>query len=101
MATVSDKPDKPQPVKAKEHRRSFRVLLRVPIAVMGDTTEGKPFSEVTITLVVNAHGALIQLATKVVPNQTLSIANLSSGEELSCRVVHLGAIGEGKTEVAV
>jgi hypothetical protein len=101
MSTVSEKQDASQPSKFKEHRRSYRVLLRVPIAVMGETTQHSPFSEATVTLVVNAHGALIELATKVAPGQTLSIANLSSGEEVACRVVHSGAIKGRKTEMAV
>jgi hypothetical protein len=101
MSTVSEKQDVPQPSKFKEHRRSYRVLLRVPIAVMGETTQHTPFSEATVTQVVNAHGALIELASKVAPGQTLSIANLSSGEEVACRVVHSGTTRGGKTELAV
>jgi len=101
MSTALEKQDASQPSRLKEHRRSSRVLLRVPIIVMGETAQQTPFSEATITLVVNAHGALIQLATKVSPGQTLSIANLSSGEEVACRVVHSGTMNEGKTEAAV
>jgi len=101
MSTALEKQDASQPSRLKEHRRSSRVLLRVPIIVMGETTQQTPFSEATITLVVNAHGALIQLATKVSPGQTLSMANLSSGEEVACRVVHSGTMNEGKTEAAV
>jgi len=101
MSTALEKQDASQPSRLKEHRRSFRVLLRVPIIVMGETAQHTPFSEATITLVVNAHGALIQLATKVSPGQTLSMANLSSGEEVACRVVHSGTMNEGKTEAAV
>jgi hypothetical protein len=96
-----EKQDASQLSRLKEHRRSSRVLLRVPIIVMGETAQQTPFSEATITLVVNAHGALIQLATKVSPGQTLSIANLSSGEEVACRVVHSGTMNEEKTEAAV
>jgi hypothetical protein len=102
MSTALDKQDaSSQPAKFKEHRRSYRVLLRVPIVVMGETQQHTPFSEPTITLVVNAHGALIELATKVAQSQTLSIANLSSGEEVACRVVHSGTTKEGKAEIAV
>jgi hypothetical protein len=68
---------------------------------MGDTSEGSPFSEETITPVVNAHGALITMATKPILGQKLGIANLSSSEELACHVVHLGTSNNGKTEVAV
>jgi hypothetical protein len=101
MAPVSEKQSSVPPRKATELRRSQRVLLRVPIVVMGQSSTGAPFSEETITLVVNAHGALITMTTKPEVRQKLGIVNLSSGEELACHVVHLGAIKDGKTEVAI
>jgi hypothetical protein len=87
-----------QPRKVSDLRRSQRVLLRVPIIVMGETSESTPFSEKAITLIVNAHGALISLGTKVTAGQKLGIVNLSSGEELECHVVHLGSTHNGETE---
>ena len=101
MAPVSEKQPGAQLRKGSELRRSQRVMLRVPIVVMGQMPDGSPFSEETITLVVNAHGAMITMATKPVAGQKLGIVNLSSGEELACHVVHLGASNNGKTETAV
>jgi hypothetical protein len=46
-------------------------------------------SEEGHTLVVNAHGGLVQLAMKVQPGQTLVLKNRESGEQQECRVVHM------------
>ena len=101
MAPVSEKQSTPQPRRGSSLRRSQRVLLRVPIVLMGSMEDGKPFSEETITLVVNAHGALVALVTKVSASRKLGMVNLSSGEELSCTVIHNGATSNGKTEIGV
>ena len=58
-------------------------------------------SEETRTLIVNAHGALIQLALTVEVGQLLGIKNLQTMEQLVCRVVHLGAEQLGKREVGI
>lgn len=102
MALVSEKKQPVvQPRKPTELRRSQRVLLRVPIVVIGQMPDGAPFSEETITLVVNAHGALITMGGQTAVRQKLGIVKLGSGEELGCHVVHLGAVSDGKTEVAI
>lgn len=82
-------------------RRSMRVLLSVPIAVSGKDAENKGFTEEARTLVVNAHGALIALATKVVPNQIIGIANKATQQSLECRVVHVGNAQGGKMQLGV
>lgn len=58
-------------------------------------------SEETHTLIVNAHGALIQLALTVELGQLLGIKNAQTMEELICRVVHLGPDQSGKREVGI
>lgn len=58
-------------------------------------------SEETQTLIVNAHGALIQLALTVEMGQLLVIKNKQTMEQLVCRVVHLGAEQLGKYEVGI
>ena len=58
-------------------------------------------SEKTHTIVVNDHGALILLVAGVKIQQIIRLRNLSSGEELLCRVVSLGTTLMGKTQVAV
>ena len=58
-------------------------------------------SEETHTLVVNAQGALIALATRVQHGQTLVLKNRVSGEEQECRVVHMGEKQADKNEIGI
>jgi hypothetical protein len=82
-------------------RRSMRVLLSVPITVSGKAADQKDFTEEARTLVVNAHGALISLGTRVVANQEITIANKATHQTLQCRVVHVGNAQGGKTQLGV
>jgi len=79
----------------------MRVLLSVPIVVSGKSAENQAFTEEARTLVVNAHGALIALATRVVPNQEITIANKATQKSLDCRVVHVGNAQGGKIQLGV
>jgi hypothetical protein len=100
MATLSEKQPAQTPRRAND-RRSQRVALRVPVMLMGHNADGSLFSEQAVTLVVNAHGALIALGAKVAAGQTVTIVNLTSGEERDCRVVRNGPPHDGKIEVAI
>ncbi len=86
---------------SKDSRRSRRVVLRVPVLVRLQVEGDTSFPEETHTLVVNAHGALIALATRVQPGQTLVLKNGLSGEELESRVVYVGEEKASKAEVAI
>ena len=82
-------------------RRSQRVCLKLPIVVLREGPGTNVASEETQTLIVNAHGALIQLALTVEIGQLLGIKNTRTMEELVCRVVHLGLDQSGKREVGI
>jgi hypothetical protein len=89
-------PSGPEP----NRRRSQRVMLSVPVAVSGQTPDGT-FTEDTQTLVINAHGALISLKTKVSEGQTLRIRTRMHAEEEDCHVIWVGpAVGE-KTQCGI
>ena len=81
-------------------RRSQRVMLSVPVTLSGKTSAG-PFSEDTQTMVINAHGALVGLKTKVSKGQTLRIKAQMSPEEQECHVIWIGPTAEGKTQCGV
>ncbi len=68
-------------------RRSERLLLTFPIRVEGADIQGARFAENTRTLVVNRHGARIQLARIVAPGQPLHIVNLAGNRQAEFRVV--------------
>jgi hypothetical protein len=82
-------------------RRSMRVLLTVPILVVGKTAAGEDFKEETRTLVVNAHGALISLAAAVKGGQKIRISNHATSQSLVCRVVYVGSPGAGKMQMGI
>ena len=87
--------------KMSQLRRSQRVCLRLPILVLREGPKSNVASEETQTLIVNAHGALIQLALTVEMGQLLAIKNRQTLEQLVCRVVHLGPDQLGKKEVGI
>ena len=71
----------------KNRRRSQRVLLQVPITfwtlgAIGDRLQVQGF-----TLVVNAHGGLLEAPLRVVANQKITLINASTGKLAECRVV--------------
>jgi PilZ domain len=86
---------------ASDKRRSQRVLLQIPILVRAQFEGDTPLSEETHTLVVNAGGALINLAMKVKPGQKLILRNWSTAKEQACRVVHVREKPFGKNEVGI
>jgi hypothetical protein len=75
--------------------------MRIPIVVRPQTLKKNVQAEKTETLVVNAHGALLLLATHVAVNEFVIVQNVKTGEELLCRVTLVGPSLMGKTQVAV
>ncbi len=82
-------------------RRSMRVLLSVLIHVSGKTKDEEKFEEETRTLVVNAHGALISLAAKVVAGQQIQVHNRTTRRSMDCRIVYVGNPAAGKMQMGV
>jgi hypothetical protein len=82
-------------------RRSQRVLLRIPIAVIAKGPDKKMAREQTFTSVVNAHGALIALDLPVRVGQVVILQNPEINEEQSCRVVRINPVGDGKSDVGL
>jgi hypothetical protein len=77
----------PAPVAGANRRRSERLLLTIPIRVEGVDVKGQPFGENTRTLVINRHGARIQLKHPVAPGTTLKITTLLGHREANFRVI--------------
>jgi len=96
---VNAPPLRPNP-NAKQ-RRSQRILLAVPVIVSGKRPAGAPFAERTRTLVVNAHGALVELREPVLIGQTLRIKNVATNEEIECRVADINPGNTSLPEVGV
>ena len=90
-----------RPVPFTHQRRSQRILLTVPLRVSGKHAAGKAFAEFTNTLIVNAHGALINLRERVREGQSLRVRNVSTGEEVECRVMDVNPGPNGVPEIGL
>lgn len=82
-------------------RRSQRILLAVPVQVSGERNGGAVFQEDTTTLLVNAHGALLQMREPVQESQVLRLKNISTGEQIPCVVKDIGNTTGAFTEIGV
>ena len=82
-------------------RRSRRIQKRIPIVVRSQAREKQLLPEKTDALIVNAHGGLILLGLAVKENEFVIVENPKTGDELLCRVTHIGAHFMGKSEVGI
>src|SRR5260370_40199732 len=90
-----------RPTQVADQRRSQRILLSVPLRVSGKRVNGTLFVEHTKTLIVNAHGPLLQLQEPVREGQKLSVRHVTTGEEIPCTVVDLSPSANGVAEIGV
>lgn len=82
-------------------RRSQRVLMQVGIRVRGQDAQGKDFEEMTDTLAINAHGALVLLNARVISGAVVHMKHNKTGEEQACHVAFLGPVRGGRAEIGV
>jgi phosphopantetheine adenylyltransferase len=76
-------------------RRSQRLFLQIRVVIEGNAS-GKPaFEENTRTIIVNAHGALVELAAAVEEGQKLLLKNSQTNEKQES-IVKLVSAGEGR-----
>ena len=71
-----------------DKRRAHRIGLNAPVFLYG-SLKGEPFSEVSETLDVCAHGALVTVRARVFPEQRILLTNLQTQQDLKCRVVRV------------
>ena len=89
------------PLHAGARRRSQRVLMQVGIRVRGKDAQGKDFEEMTETLAINAHGALVLLSARVISGAVVLIKHNKTGEEQECHVAFLGPVRSGRADIGV
>ena len=82
-------------------RRSQRVFHKMRLQASGRSHQGRKFREVCETLVVSAHGGLLNLRHEVDNGEMLVLVNPETQEEQECRIVYLGETGNKGTRVAV
>ena len=88
------------PSEPDNRRRSERVMLRMSIVVVTETAQHEQQREETFTLVVNAHGGLLQLQMEVLAGQPIRLINPRSKMESRARVVRVENPPGGYTAVA-
>jgi hypothetical protein len=82
-------------------RRTSRVVIDIPVTVFGQNPNGKIFAEKTVTLTVNAHGALVSLKTDIDMQKSAVLAHSMSGEEIQCRVAYRKEVEKGHFEIGL
>jgi len=70
-----------------ETRRSCRVALSVPIRVFGTDYRGIDFTEEAHTIIVNLHGAKIQMIHELLPDSEIRLVSHPTGRDSVFRVV--------------
>jgi hypothetical protein len=85
----------------ENRRRSQRIKVRIAVEVRLQTPGKKSLPEKTQAISVNAHGALVLLATPMAIDQLVVVMNVATKQELLGRVTSLGDSFMGKTQVAI
>jgi hypothetical protein len=88
-------------VTAATPRRSGRLFHRMRVQAQGRAHDRKKFKETCETVVVNAHGGLLLLKHEVANGEMLVITNPETQEELECRIVYLGDLGNKGQRVGI
>ena len=74
----------------ERERRSSRAFLRVKLVATGKNERGRHYRQVCESVAVSQHGGLLAIQQELKLGAELSITNLTSLEEIECRVVYLG-----------
>ncbi len=82
-------------------RRSQRLFLQVRIVVEGKVAGNPKFSEKTHTVLVNAHGALVEMSVAPDQGQALTLTNILTNQIQGSKVVLVTAGEAGKFSVAL
>lgn len=78
---------------ARNRRRSERVLLQVAVIIGMRTPEGKEVSQDGYTLVVNAHGGMLETGMRVEAGREIFLANPRTGVRERCRALDVRRSG--------
>jgi hypothetical protein len=88
-------------LEASNLRRSERVVLRVPVQLSARMPDGKRICIEAYSLVVNAHGGLLDVGMEMLAGQSVLLSNLKMERVATAKVVRVKRSGEGRFSVAV
>ena len=103
---MSDRIAKPNPAASrvspddKGRRRSERVVLRVPLTLSTTDRDGRRVRLEAWTLVVNAHGGLLDVGLEMFPGQKMILGNPKTERIEVCRVVRVEKSDETRFSAA-
>jgi hypothetical protein len=81
-------------------RRSQRLFIQVHVVIDGKLANKTPFSEETQTIVVSAHGALVEIGTQLDQGQIVTMRNVRTNDTAECSVKLVTAASAGKFSTA-
>ena len=84
----------------RNRRRSERVVLRIPVHLSAVMSGGKRISIEAHTLVVNAHGGLLDVGMEIVKGQQIRLSNLKTELVTTGRVLRVEGSEDGRFSVA-
>jgi hypothetical protein len=96
----SGEPTLKTPVGSTNRRRSQRVLLQIPVIVETEIEKDQPLRFEAFTLVVNAHGGLLEMGLPLRAGQKLSLVNPASGLRKPAKTVGLRRSDDSRFLVA-
>jgi hypothetical protein len=98
--TKSESNNSASTMEERNRRRSERVVLRVPLQLSARMPDEKRISIAVYSLVVNAHGGLLDVGTDMLRGQQVILSNPRNEQVASGKVVRAEASGEGRFEIA-
>jgi len=87
-------------IEERSRRRSERVVLRVPVELSAMMLHGKRINIEAHSLVVNAHGGLLEVGIEMVRGQRIRLNNLKTEIAASGLVLRVEASEQGRFSVA-
>src|SRR5579863_2520793 len=88
------------PIDERNRRRSERVVLRVPVHLSAVMPGGKRISIEAHTLVVNAHGGLLDVGMEMVKGQQIRLNNSKTEIVATGKVLRVEGPQDGRFSVA-
>jgi len=84
----------------ESRRRSERVLLQIHLRLETCLDDGKLVAMDAFTLVVNAHGGLLEIGYKLPKGHKLALVHSATGAKEPCRVVGVRKSQDGTFAIA-
>jgi hypothetical protein len=81
-------------------RRSQRLFIQVKVVIEGKVAN-RSITEETHTVVVNAHGALVEMGVQFDSGQFVTLRNVRTNDSIECIVKLVTAAGAGKFSTAL